>query len=171
MVPVMLFFVMILSLLIIIALVVLIYASFWRRRDFLPPDMFDGDLPKTGAVDGEFVGTFEEGKRSPVNADGFHLGGRGIFYIDEKGVNFLIQDSRQPVHLPFPRITAAHATKMEKGRRKGAQTVQIHWMLEDKQYHSVFLLDKADHVKIAEEIARRLQQSGQDPLKNEPENP
>lgn len=140
------------ALVMIILLVVLVFASFWRRRDALPPDMFDGDLPDAGVQKGFYLATFEDGWNKAMSADGFLSGGEGIFYIDEKGVNFLIDGSRQPVHLPFARITGASAESVPAGEYKGKTALVVNWKLQEKDLRSAFVLEGADAAGIARQI-------------------
>ena len=140
------------ALILIILVVVVFIVSFSRRRDPLPPDLFDGDMPTEDVLRGVYLATYEEGWSKPVSAADFLRGGPGIFYIDNKGVNFLLDGSRQPVHLPFDRVIGASVEKVEKGDHKGSEALVVTWTLEDRDCRSAFVLEGGNFEGIAKDI-------------------
>ncbi|MBZ0272273.1 hypothetical protein K8I61_09555 [bacterium] len=127
------------SSLISLTIVITVVASVRRRRDALPPDMLDGELPDGPAARGFYLGTYHAGGDKPFSAQGFLNGGPGVFYTDGTGVNFLIDGSRQPVHIPFTRLSGTETRKLTRGKHHGEDALHVTWTLDGKSYRSVFV--------------------------------
>jgi hypothetical protein len=128
------------SLIIIVLLIALTLAGLWRRKDHLPHDMFDGDTPRGETRHGHYMGSVRDDTGRAFDAAGFLSAGPGKFYLDEKGVNFLIDDVRQPVHWPYFRIKTAVEVEQNKGHWKGEKIFRIHWEIDGKTFRSDFYL-------------------------------
>ncbi|MCZ7585400.1 MAG: hypothetical protein M5R36_19820 [Deltaproteobacteria bacterium] len=129
------------ALMILLTLAVMI-TGLLRRRDALPPDMLDGDLPGDASFRGHYLGTVVTTTGKSFRASEFLAPGKGAFYVDAKGVNFLVDHSRQPVHLPFHRVNRARAEPDGTGAAR--QLLAVDWTAGDKAYTSHFALDDAD---------------------------
>ncbi len=139
MMHVLLLVVLVLSTLLVFLTLGVIITSFLRRKDPLPADMLDGDLP--GAWETFpclYLATYREGWSKPVSAASFLQGGRGLFYLTDRGVNFLIDGSRQPVFLPNARIVGAAMEAAPSGPHKGKPALVVTWNL-DAPLRSAFL--------------------------------
>jgi len=163
MIHVLAIFVLVFSLLLIGFLIAVFWTSFLRRKDTLPPDMFDGDLPTGTVYAGTYIATYREGGKRPFRAGGFLLGGSGEFYLDEKGVSFLVEGTRQPVHFPFSRILGASvdAPRGKIGERKG--DLVITWNLEGRRYCSSFAFEDADSSDLRSRIEKLIEERGDVP--------
>jgi hypothetical protein len=130
-----------------------VIASFWRTGSDLPPDMLDGDVPGAGAVAGLYLGTFKKGWKKRFNPSGLLLGGPGKFWVDDNGVNFLVDHAFQPVFIPYTRIIGAGVEDALLRKHRGKSALVVTWTLEDIAYRSAFAVDNADHQALAKQIA------------------
>ncbi len=132
-------------------------ASFRRRGGDLPPDLLDGDLPKDDAASGVYLGTFREGWKKPLDPNGLLRKGPGKFWVDDKGVNFLVNHAFQPVFLPFARVFDANIEQIAMRKHRGESALIVHWKLDDVAWRSAFLVDKADYNALIKQIKEAMQ--------------
>ncbi|MCC6157198.1 MAG: hypothetical protein IT350_04035 [Deltaproteobacteria bacterium] len=148
-------FVIVILLSIAMAAVVVIGAltGFWRRRDPLPADMLDGDLPVGGGARGEYLGSRTRDGDKAEAAQGFLAPGPGLFFVDQKGVNFLVDHALSPIHIPFARVRNASVRTRQTGAHRGKPALAVDWVFEPAVLRSVFLLDDHDRCgSLAREI-------------------
>ncbi len=136
--------------LIIIAMVI---ASLWRTGGDLPPDMLDGNVAGADIGAGLYLGTFKKGWKKRFNPSGLLLQGPGKFWVDDKGVNFLVDHAFQPVFIPFARIIGTGAEDVLLRKHRGVSALVVTWTLEDMAYRSAFVVDNADHQALAKQIS------------------
>ncbi len=142
----------------LLALMILfqILASFRRRTGDLPPDLLDGELPNGDEKPGMYLGTFQKGWKKPLDPSGLLRKGPGKFWVDEKGVNFLVNHAFQPVFLPFSRIFDSGVEPVNMRKYRDEKALVVHWMLDGKTCRSAFLVKDEDHHK----LAGRIKESG-----------
>ncbi|MCB9477708.1 MAG: hypothetical protein H6685_12655 [Deltaproteobacteria bacterium] len=145
-----------LAVMLALLVVVVTGASFWRREDPLPPDMFDGDLPDGPTHRGQYIATYADQWRKPFNAQGFLQGGHGEFYVNERGVHFLIDGSRQPVFLPYERVRDAMVDTVGSGVFRGQPAIVVVWELNSKLYRSAFIIENPEGSGVVADIQTHL---------------
>lgn len=113
----------------------------WRRHDPLPADMLDGDAPTGAGARGEYLGSRTRDGDRPETAQGFLAPGPGLFFVDGKGVNFLVDHALSPIHIPFGRVRGASVRTRQTGRHRGTPALEVDWTFEPEVLRSVFVLD------------------------------
>ncbi len=151
-------FVIVIILSVAMASVVVIAAltGFWRRRDPLPADMLDGDLPVGDGFRGEYLGSRTRADDKPQTAQGFLAPGPGVFFIDRKGVNFLVDHALSPIHIPLARVRDVAVRTRQSGAHRGKPALEVDWVFEPSALRSVFVLD--DHAR-CEPLARAIREA------------
>ncbi|MCL4234873.1 MAG: hypothetical protein KJ042_10175 [Deltaproteobacteria bacterium] len=133
--------VIVLSIAMASVVVIAALTGFWRRRDPLPADMLDGDLPGEGGYRGEYLGSRTRTDDKPETAQGFLSPGPGLFFVDRKGVNFLVDHALSPIHIPFARVRDVAVRTRQSGTHRGKPALDVEWVFEPAVLRSVFVLD------------------------------
>ena len=131
-----------------ITIIIQTVASFRRRGGDMPPDMLDGEMPGDDAAAGSYLGTFMKGWKSRFDPSGLLRKGPGKFWIDEKGVNFLVDYALQPVFIPYNRIHEAGLEEVPIGKNRGEEALVVSWRLKGISYRSAFVVSDADYQKM-----------------------
>ena len=109
---------------------------------------------------GHYLGTEVEGKWwKRYSKDGFFARGNGEYWYDDHAFYFLCYLTREPITIPFDKITALRVGTWHAGRWVwGKPIIKVLWVHQGQTLSSGFILsyDKREALRIFDEIRQQV---------------